>query len=121
MAFINSTNSEGREGINVNDNHLVGDATTQRLVGDAYTRLKRYTCPQSRIFILLRDPVERCYRYVSRKLIFCNGCGAPLSDLEPTRLFCEIPYHVVILVKPTHDWSSCVCSYYDMVSHFHSS
>ena len=62
MAFINGTNSEGKEGITVHDNHLVGDATTQRLVGDAYTRLKRYTCPQSRIFILLRDPVERCYR-----------------------------------------------------------
>ena len=60
MAFINGTNSEGKEGITVHDNHLVGDATTQRLVGDAYTRLKRYTCPQSRIFILLRDPVERC-------------------------------------------------------------
>ena len=47
-------------------NWIVGDATVYRFLNDGTTKLPKY-CHHAKLFILLRDPAERCYsQYLMR-------------------------------------------------------
>ena len=45
------------------DDQIVGDATVSRIIEDGYSNFRDYACDQSKIILLLRDPIERCYSY----------------------------------------------------------
>ena len=46
--------------INITTDQLVGDSTVSRIIDDGYKNFAKH-CSESKIILLLRDPVERCY------------------------------------------------------------
>lgn len=40
------------------DDQIVGDATVSRIIEDGYSNFRDYACDQSKVILLLRDPIE---------------------------------------------------------------
>lgn len=47
--------------LDIPDYQIVGDSTVSRFIDDGFFNFAQHSCPDSKILLLLRDPVERCY------------------------------------------------------------
>eukprot|EP00956_Cyclotella_meneghiniana_P044374 scaffold314735_cov106-Cyclotella_meneghiniana.AAC.1 len=47
--------------LDIPENQIVGDSTVSRIIDDGLINFAQHSCNNSKILLLLRDPVERCY------------------------------------------------------------
>eukprot|EP00956_Cyclotella_meneghiniana_P027575 scaffold62112_cov23-Cyclotella_meneghiniana.AAC.3 len=65
-SFVNLDGSKAMyntfvKNLDIPDYQIVGDSTVSRIIDDGLLNFAQNSCHDSKVFLLLRDPVERCY------------------------------------------------------------
>ena len=54
--------------LDIPEYHIVGDSTVSRIIDDGLINFAQHACNDSKILLLLRDPVERCYSQMEMRV-----------------------------------------------------